>query len=300
MTIKDLFLDKDLISKIDRISKTSASILIQGESGTGKEYIAHYIHKQSSFSNREPLFINLSAIPQDLLEKELFGSVKGSFTGAETESRGKLLLADNSTLVLDEISELPLQVQGKIVNFLETGFFYPIGSSNKESITCRIIAITNKNLYEMTEKGLFRKDLFYRLNTIILEIPALRDRINHLKPLSIEILNSFSPKAFFSLEAMNQILSYDWPGNIRELRNVIERAVVLSELDEISSENLLLSSDNNVNISSTTLKQAIDDFKRKYILKVLESNDWNITKSANILDIQRTYLSRLVKELNNK
>ncbi len=299
----ELFLSKKLLGQISSIAQSNATLLILGESGVGKDIVANKIHRYSNRSKKEAVVINVAAIPADLLEKELFGSVKGSFTGAVEDYSGKFVLADNSTLILDEIGELPLPIQGKLLKAIENGIIHPVGSNLTIQVDCRIIAITNKNVLDLVDKGLFRKDLYYRLNVVSLYIPPLRERVSELKKIVEFFLKQFSNnKTTYTIEknALNDLIFHDWPGNIRELKNCLERAITLSDKPEITSEYLLLSSDNNVNISSATLKEAINNFKRKFILQVLESNEWNVTKSAKILDIQRTYLSRLIKELYNE
>lgn len=303
MLNNDLFLSEKTVNNINSISKSDAPLLILGESGVGKEIVANRVHKLSNRNKNEPIIINIAALPADLIEKELFGAVKGAFTGAETDSIGKFELANHSTLILDEIGELPLVIQGKLLRVIESGIIEPVGSNRSLKVDCRIIAVTNKNLEELISKGQFRNDLLYRLNVITLNIPPLRERITEIPKITQLFLNEFSKyknEITISNEAMNKLISYDWPGNIRELKNTIERAITLSNNREITSEYLLLSSDNNVNIASTTLKEAMTIFKRRYITQVLESNGWNVTKSAKVLDIQRTYLSRLIKELYNE
>jgi Nif-specific regulatory protein len=299
----ELFLSDKLLNQIKKIAESNATLLILGESGVGKDVVANRVHELSHRSLREPVILNVAAIPSDLLEKELFGSIKGAFTGAEEDFIGKFRLAHNSTLILDEIGELPLNIQGKLLNAIEKGIIQPVGSNDTYNVNCRIIGISNKNLLSLVDNGLFRKDLYYRLNVVSLHIPPLRDRVSEIKKIAKSFIREFSTESIdysISETALNDLVFHDWPGNLREMKNCLERAVTLSDKEEITSEYLLLSSDNNVNISCITLKEAINNFKRKYIMQVLESNDWNVTRSAKILDIQRTYLSRLIKELCNE
>ncbi len=299
----EFILPEDILDNIDKISNSDLNLLIEGESGVGKDYIAELVHKKSKRSEYPSIAINIAAIPSDLLEKELFGSIRGAFTSSESNYIGKFEKAHNSTLILDEIGDLTLMLQAKILDAIEKGIIQPIGSSETRKINCRIIAVTNKNLENKVKNGEFRKDLFYRLNVLKLTVPPLRKRVKDIIPIAkniLEDLTSSRDKYTFDKSAINLILSYDWPGNIRELKNSIERALVLSDKKEITSDFLLLSSNNNVNICKVTLKEAMNEYKNKYILQVLESNDWNVTRSAKILGIQRTYLSRLIKELYNK
>jgi len=301
--LTEFILPEDILDNIDKISNSDLNLLIEGESGVGKDYIAELVHKKSKRSEYPSIAINIAAIPSDLLEKELFGSIRGAFTSSESNYIGKFEKAHNSTLILDEIGDLTLMLQAKILDAIEKGIIQPIGSSETRKINCRIIAVTNKNLENKVKNGEFRKDLFYRLNVLKLTVPPLRKRVKDIIPIAkniLEDLTSSRDKYTFDKSAINLILSYDWPGNIRELKNSIERALVLSDKKEITSDFLLLSSNNNVNICKVTLKEAMNEYKNKYILQVLESNDWNVTRSAKILGIQRTYLSRLIKELYNK
>lgn len=299
--LNNIYLSNSIKKDICNIAKSDATVLIAGESGVGKEVVAQAIHNLSKRSGKEAVFINIAAIPLDLIEKELFGSVEGAFTDSIKSSAGKFQQADGTTLVLDEIGELPLVIQGKILSAIENGIIQPIGSTNPIKVDCRIIAITNKKLPELVNMGLFRKDLYFRLNVLSIKLPPLKDRISQIKKIAENFLTILSPddsKYTLTEDAIASLLGYSWPGNLRELKNVIERAIVMSDDKEITSDYLLLSSDNNVNITQETLKDAVNLFKKRYITQALEINGWNVTKTAKLLDIQRTYLSRLIKELN--
>jgi len=298
-----LYLPECLCEQLENIARSSANLLITGETGVGKEVVANFIHILSKGKDNPPVIINIGAFPEDLLEKELFGSIKGAFTDSEEDYKGKFDLASNTTLILDEIGEIPLHIQGKLLSAIERGVITPLGSNRTVKVNCRIIGVTNRDVNELLDGGLLRKDLFYRLNVLSLDIPPLRERKEFLPEIAHDLLNEFcvnGKNRTLSKESLSKLLAYNWPGNIRELKNCIERAITLTDKKEITSEYLLLSSDNNVNISKNTLKEAIKNFKREYIKEVLDSNFWNITKSSKILGIQRTYLSRLIKELYNE
>lgn len=299
--LENLFLPDYLKETLIKISESSAPLLIMGESGVGKEMVAKTVHYLSSRKNREPIIINSAAIPSDLLEKELFGAVSGAFTGSDKDSVGKFKQADGSTLILDEVGDLPYEVQGKLLKAIESGIIQPVGSNDILKVNCRIIGVTNKNLLEMVNKGQFREDLYYRLNVLSFAVPPLRDRLTKIKEIINYYISELSTKDVqyhLTDECYDLMLAYNWPGNIRELKNNLERAAVISNNEEITSDYLLLSSDINVNISHESLKEAVTQFKKRYITQVLESNGWNITKTSKVLDIQRTYLSRLIKQLN--
>lgn len=300
-SLNRLFLDDNIKDYIKKISCSEATVLITGESGVGKEIVAQTVHNLSSRKEKEPVVLNVAALPSDLLEKELFGSVKGSFTDSKEDSVGKFKQADGSTLILDEIGELSLNVQGKLLNAIENGLIQPLGSNKLIQVDCRIIAITNRDLNKLVEEGFFRKDLFYRLNVLNIHIPPLRERIKEFRLILNTLLTEYSSdnKVYtISKDGFSYLLKEEWPGNIRELKNRLERAIVMSDSNEISSDILLLSSDIKVNMSEVTLKEAVRLFKKKYITQALEIYEWNITKTSKFLDIQRTYLSRLIKELN--
>ncbi|MDR1210621.1 MAG: sigma 54-interacting transcriptional regulator [Spirochaetaceae bacterium] len=295
---------------IDQVSKTDSSVLILGESGVGKELFAEQIHLRSQRSKKPFVRVNCAALPEGLLESELFGHVKGAFTNAIQNRKGRFEAADGGTIFLDEIGDLPLQLQTKLLRVIQEKSFEKVGSDKTITVNVRILAATNKDIETLVEKGEFRSDLYYRLNVLPLYIPPLRQR-----PEDIGVLAGFflqksmraSKKQLsgFSDKAMETLLSYSWPGNIRELENCIERACIISKGEYIQSEDLLLKTGGVTRYEedygedgSRNLKNAINAFKAHYISRVLEKNNWNQTGAAKSLDIQRTYLSRLIKELN--
>ena len=294
---------KALVEVIEKIALTDASVLITGESGVGKELVAEQIHVLSPRSNG-PLSKNkLSSLPEQLLESELFGHVKGAFTDAVKNRQGKLEVARGGTVFLDEIADIPLAVQAKLLRVLETKRYESLGSNQIKIADVRIISASNKSLKKEVQSGRFREDLFYRLNIIPLTVPPLRRRREDIPLLAENFLKKINIKQekniqSFSPEAFEQLMRYSWPGNIRELYNSIERSVALCTGSSILPEYLLLAEDgfNEELYQSKSLKGSVDLFKKHLIRSTLIENDWNQTRAAKKLEIQRTYLSRLVKE----
>jgi Nif-specific regulatory protein len=300
---------------IDRVAKTDSSVLITGESGTGKEVFAEQIHLRSPRSGAAFVRVNCAAIPEGLLESELFGHVRGAFTHAVSNRKGRFELADGGTIFLDEIGDMPLALQAKLLRVIQEKAFEKVGSDVTITVNTRILAATNRNIKAMVDKGEFRSDLYYRLNVVPLHIPPLRQRAEDIPELAGFFLSRFSrlnKKEFrgFSQDAIEAILTYSWPGNIRELENCIERACVIAGGKWIKSEDLFLNTADGtrggagggagagVVAGDRSLKTATNVFRASFIRKALEENQWNQTETAKALDIQRTYLSRLMKELN--
>lgn len=312
----------DLLHVIDEVAKANTTILITGESGVGKELFAEQIHLRSNRVGKPFLRVNCAALSSALLESELFGHVKGAFTDAVSDRKGRFEAAEGGTLFLDEIGELPLELQSKLLRVLQNHTFERVGSNETISVDVRIIAATNRNLEKMVSEGSFRSDLYYRLNVMPLNVPPLRERKEDVLPLAKFFLAEFAnetKKNFesFSASAEKALLEYYWPGNIRELENSIERACVLGKPPLIQTEDLRI----NSNASSVqkneaqdsfeeiadeianpadgdrTLKTALNKFKTAYIKKILDSTSWNQTEAGKILGIQRTYVSRLLNEL---
>jgi Nif-specific regulatory protein len=297
-----LILEK--LDLIERVAKTDSSVLILGESGVGKELFAEQVHLRSGRASNTFVRVNCAALPEGLLESELFGHVKGAFTDAIQNRKGRFELADGGTIFLDEIGDLPLKLQAKLLRVLQQRSFEPVGSSESVTVNVRIVAATNKDIEELVEKGEFRSDLYYRLNVLPLHVPPLRQRKEDIPALADFFLKKFSREtnkhfAGFTETAMDTMLSYSWPGNVRELENAVERAVVIAKESRISARDLLLGSGagDTDEYKGKSLKEALSIFKRHFIMKALEENRWNQTESAKVLDIQRTYLSRLIKEL---
>jgi Nif-specific regulatory protein len=291
------------LNMVERIAQTDSSVLILGESGVGKDLFAEQIHLRSPRCNAPFIRVNCAALPENLLESELFGHVKGAFTGAVSNRKGRFELADGGTIFLDEIGELPLPLQVKLLRVLQQKTFERVGEADPVRVNVRILAATNRDIEAMVEKGEFRKDLYYRLNVILLYVPPLRQRPEDIPELAQFFLKKYSlemKKQFdgFSEDALQAMLTYSWPGNIRELENCIERACVLGRDKRIGEGDLFLKETNLVEKEDIRdLKTAIDSFKARFIKRALEENKWNQTATAKILDIQRTYLSKLIKDL---
>ena len=297
-----------LRAEIKKAAPTSGRVLIYGENGTGKELIARLIHQQSPRKNKRFIQINAAAIPDDLIENELFGYVKGSFPQADKDKKGKLLLADGGTLFLDEIGDMSLKTQAKLVRVIEDQKFEPIGSSDSISINTRLIAATNRNLRELVSQRLFREDLFFKLNVIPLVIPPLRERKEDIPLLIDYFLKYFSheygkkPKTM-SQEAMKAFLNYSWPGNLSELINVIERFVIMVEDEQIKSSHLSLlveprefqyiSEENEYK----SLKEAKENFEKEYIHRILINHSWDLDQAAAILKVEPKHLQQKIKDL---
>jgi two-component system, NtrC family, response regulator AtoC len=237
---------QELVQEIERVSRSDAKVLVTGESGVGKELVGQAIHAGSPRSHRPMVALNCAGLPETLLESELFGHVKGSFTGAYRDKQGKLEMADGGSIFLDEIGEMTLRMQGLLLRFMETGETQKVGSDRaKGHVNVRVIAATNRNMREMIAQGTFREDLFYRLNVIHLTVPALRERREDIPALIDHFLRQFtrsgsSPVTGISPEALRLLAEYSWPGNVRELENVIERLVVTGRSDVVAAEELPL------------------------------------------------------------
>ena len=284
-------------------------VLITGENGTGKEHVARLIHMLGKRSDKPFVEINCSAVPTELIESELFGSEKGAYTGSVKRKIGKFELADTGVLFLDEIGDMGLMMQAKLLRVLETGEFSRLGGNDIIKSDFRLISATNKDLQLEIESNRFRSDLFYRINVIPIEVPPLRKRkddipllVNHFIQETVSI-NGLQDKQVTE-ELMNIFINYEWPGNVRQLKNIVERMVVLSEdnvLDVKDAPNILLSgvSEMEQHVVDTSyspsLKEARDEFEKTFILKALQSTNWNVTQTARILDMERTYLYRKIK-----
>lgn len=299
-----IFKEKLEITK--RAAQTDSSVLLLGESGVGKELFAEQIHLHSKRRDNPFIRVNCAALPEHLLQSELFGHVKGAFTDAISDRRGRFELADSGTIFLDEIGDIPLRIQSKLLRVIQYKIFERVGSSTPIQVDVRIIAATNKEIEKEVKGGKFRSDLYYRLNVLPIYIPPLRERKDDILLLAEFFLNKYKREIKklikgFSDEAMEMLLLYSWPGNVRELQNAIERAVVITQDEYIKPEAFVLkrfSQSEEEKYGGKSLKQAINIFKKSFISKALDGNTWNQTKTARKLGIQRTYLSKLIKELN--
>jgi len=297
----------NIMDTIARVAKTDARVLITGENGTGKELVAQEIHKQSSRNNRELIEVNCAAIPHELIESELFGHEKGSFTGAVKQRIGKFESADGGNLFLDEIGDMSVQAQAKVLRAIEEGKIERVGGSAKIEVDVRIISATNKDLHSEIQKGNFREDLFHRLNVIPIHVPPLRERKEDI-PLLVEHFskmicdkNKFAAKTY-SEGAIKILQSFNWKGNIRELRNFIERIVIMvpqTNITEKEINSFIPASGSQVDdilSISNSFQEFIEKAEKAFILKQLQANSWNISRTAEILGIQRSHLYNKLKK----
>ena len=292
---------------VESIADTRATVLITGESGTGKSLIARAIHRASSRRDQAFVEVACGALPENLLESELFGHVAGSFTGAIGDKIGKFKQADGGTIFLDEIGTASPAMQVKLLRVLQEFEFEQVGGTTTHKINIRVILATNDNLETAVAEGRFRQDLYYRVNVINIEIPPLRERISDIPSLAEHFLESVCSESGrkvdnFTDESLAALQRYGWPGNVRELQNVIERAVLLGKGGRIALEDLPPQFASNlpmimVPIGQRTLKEALEDPERRIILDVLESNSWNRNATAEVLDINRTTLYKKMKRL---
>lgn len=298
---------KALRQQLGVAAPTNGRVLIFGESGTGKELVAHALHYQSLRHSGPFVEVNCAAIPDELIESELFGHVKGSFTGASGNKTGKFEKADGGTLFLDEIGDMSLKTQAKVLRALEEQRFEPIGANAPVSVDVRVIAATNKNVDEEMEKGNFRRDLFYRLNVIPFYVPPLRERVEDVPVLIEHFISEFSSlygrrRKEIADDAMEILSSYSWPGNVRELKNLVERLVIMTPSMRIEARHLpsaLFKGNGYLEDPSEarSLSEARLAFDRDFILKKLEENNGNIARTADALGIERSHLYRKLKAL---
>jgi two-component system, NtrC family, nitrogen regulation response regulator NtrX len=297
---------KAMRQQIAVTAPTNGRVLIYGESGTGKELVARALHAASLRRNGPFVEVNCAAIPEELIESELFGHVKGSFTGATEDKIGKFQKADGGTLFLDEIGDMSLRTQSKVLRVLEEQRFEPVGSNQTVNVDVRVIAATNKNLEQEIARGAFRQDLFYRLNVIPFHVPPLRDRKEDIAILARHFLNEFS-SAYgqktreLSDTAMDVLLRYPWPGNVRELRNLVERLVIVCPQARIEPHHLPPELFRGVAESPqqpySTLHEARSAYEREFILRKLQEHRWNMTQTAFALGLERSHLYRKMKSL---
>jgi len=294
----------------EAVAQTSSTVLITGESGVGKEVIARYIHNKSQRADRPFVSINSSAIPESLLESELFGYVEGAFTGAVKNKLGLFEEANGGTLFLDEVGELPFSIQAKLLRALQEGEIRHIGSTKNIKVDVRIIAATNQNLHVLVNKGKFREDLYYRLNVIPINIPPLRERKEDIIPLINIFIDKYSLKMRkfvreFTSNAMYIMMQYDWPGNVRELENIIERIIAICKGEKITAEDVqkVFKLDKNINedvmVKNSGTTKDTNDYKideRASILNTLKETNWNHQRAAEKLGISRTTLWRKIKK----
>jgi len=302
----------DLLHTIEMVAPTAASVLITGENGVGKELTARTIHQLSRRADRPMVEVNCAAIPEELVESELFGHEKGAFTGAVSRKQGRFDQANNSTLFLDEIGDMSLKTQAKILRILQEQKFERVGGVKTISVDVRIIAATNKNLEEEIERGNFRQDLYYRLNVVPLRVPALRERREDVPLLADTFLRSYALEnnlgnKVISKAMMEHLTRRDWPGNIRELKNTVERLAIMTqgevidhdpaEITEAAASQRLPTSNAYLDLPYREAKAA---FEKHYIQQRLEAHDYNITQTAEAIDLDRTSLHKKIKALGIK
>jgi DNA-binding NtrC family response regulator len=304
---------KNIYDLIEKVADTDGTVLISGASGTGKELIARAIHYSSSRSDRPLVVINCGAIPEELLESELFGHEKGAFTGAYKSRIGRFEMANGGTIFLDEIGEMSPALQVKLLRVLQEKKFERVGGTKTIHVDVRIIAATNKNLTTAINKGKFREDLYYRLNVIPMKVPPLKQRKSDIPLLTDHFLKKFQKGAKkkitgFSPEVMDAMLKYDWPGNVRELENVIKRLTILCDDEVVTVDDLpehiphkgrgdrVVEED--FLEKGETLHDAVEDYEKRLILGALERSDWVKTKAAKLLNINRTTLVEKIKKQN--
>ena len=306
---------KNLREQIERVAPTDAWVLIRGEHGTGKELVAQSIHRLSNQNAKPMVEVNCAAIPEELIESELFGHEKGSFTGAQTSKRGKFDQADGGMLFLDEIGDMSMKTQAKILRILQEQTFERVGGNQTIQVNVRVLAATNKNLEEEIEAGNFRADLFWRLNVVPIHLPLLRERFEDIPELVADFVEELTHKGLakksFTDEALSVMMHHTWPGNVRELRNFVERIVIMCPDEKISAktvEHYLLpipSTPDSTLVKTTLLpyrtknfKEAKREFEREYLIGKLRDNNGNISQTAEMLGMERSHLHKKLKTLH--
>ncbi|QNU25933.1 sigma-54 interaction domain-containing protein [Geobacillus zalihae] len=304
---------KQMLERAIKAAKTDATVLIRGESGTGKEEIAKIIHKMSTRAEKPYIPINCAAIPESLIESELFGHVKGAFTGADKNKIGLLEVANGGTVLLDEIGDLPLHLQVKLLRVIQTKEFYPVGSHQPKVVDIRFLAATNRNLEDMISNGTFREDLFYRLNVVPIFIPPLRERKEDIIPLACYFLEKYNQKYSchkkFDVTTIRAMENYEWPGNVRHLENVVERMVIMAEGDIIESH--LLPEEiqakafhaeipkGNSQLLYGSLQEAIEQLEKAMIAQALQTSR-SIREAARKLRVDHSTMIRKIKKYGIK
>jgi len=284
---------------VEKVASSDATIMLLGDSGTGKELLARALHQLSNRQGKRFVAVNCAAIPENLLESELFGYEKGAFTGAVKQTQGKIEFANKGTFFLDEVGDLPVSLQSKLLRFLQERVIERIGGREEIPVDVRIVCATHQNLKDMIAAGHFREDLFYRLNEIEVAIPPLRDRVGDAALLAHHFKNKFSAKEGrytlnFSQEALATIESHSWPGNVREMENCIKRAVIMADGPQISPEDLGLQASATMEEEHINLRQVREEVEYKAVLKALARVDGNIVKAAELLGVSRPTLYDLM------
>jgi len=296
---------QDIFDLISVVSQSDGTVLIQGESGTGKELVARAIHNRSPRQNQPFVVINCAAIPATLMETEIFGHVKGAFTGALTTKIGKLEIADGGTVFFDDIDCLEIGMQANLLRIIQEKEFEKLGSNKIVRVDIRFIAASNKDLKDLKSKGIFREDLYYRLNVFPIQLPPLRDRKNDIPLLLDHFFKKSAGKSGglpkkFSEEATELLMNYDWPGNIRELENFVERFSTITDTPVIQADDISIVKIEKPRIMTVPLKEAVNSFERQYINEILKLFNGNKTKAAKKLGIHRNTLLLKINDLGIK
>jgi two-component system response regulator GlrR len=292
---------RSVLEQVSLSAKTDSTIYLKGESGTGKELVAKAVHLASERRGKPFVAINCAALPEALLESELFGHEKGAFTGAVRSTKGLFSHADGGTFFLDEIGDMPLAIQAKVLRVLEEKRFYPVGGARAVEADVRIIVATNKNLEEEVKKGSFREDLYYRIHVIPIELPSLRERKEDIPPLVEHFLKKFSEKMKRQIkklapQAMQRLMLYDWPGNVRELENTLEYAVAMTQQDVITEDLVLLRARLASQEPWRPLKEAKQAFEKDYLIRLLELSGGNVSRAARLAGKYRADFYDLLKK----
>ncbi len=300
---------RSLLTQIDRVANTRATVLIEGETGVGKELVAAAVHTRSARHARLFVAQNCATLPENLLESELFGHKKGSFTGAAEDKKGLFEVADGGTLFLDEVAEIPMFLQAKLLRALQEGEVRPVGSNRPRHVDVRIIAASNRNLDREVHEGRFREDLYYRLNVFPLRVPPLRERREDVPQLAKHFLQRYvrdfgKPVSGLTDSALALLTSYDWPGNVRELQNEVQRLVIQADPNAVIDESLLSDKFRSRSVAveppvtvSGTLKEMLEDVERKLVEQALRQHGNNKTSTAKALGITREGLHKKLRQL---
>jgi transcriptional regulator with PAS, ATPase and Fis domain len=288
----------EVMTIINKVADTDANVLLLGGNGTGKELIARDIHNRSGRRNNIFLSVDLGSLSENLFESELFGHVKGAFTGADSDKPGRFEIADGGTLFLDEIGNLPLSLQGKLLTAIQQRKITPLGSVEEKEIDIRLICATNRLINEMVNDNLFREDLLYRINTVQIEIPPLRERGDDIIHLAEHFLLKYAgkynkPHSRFTSRALQKLGGYSWPGNVRELEHAVEKAVILSEGNILEEEDFIFNTKPGFEEESLT---SIEDIEKYYIIKSIEKNRGKLTNVAEDLNLSRQTIYRKIKK----
>ncbi|HYW11376.1 MAG TPA: sigma-54 dependent transcriptional regulator [Longimicrobium sp.] len=299
---------RQVLDRVEKVAPTDARVLVTGENGTGKELVARAIHRLSPRADKAFIELNCAAIPSELIESELFGHMKGSFTGAHEDRAGKFELSDGGTLFLDEIGDMSLQAQAKVLRALQEGIITRVGGAKPISVDVRVLAATNKDLEEEIKGGRFREDLYYRLNVIPLHVPPLRERREDIPMLVRHFVEANAREAnlrprSFTDDALDRLQRMDWPGNVRELRNTVERLLILAGSTTVAADDVDLLVGGKMKggglsgdlLGCTTFAEFKEAAERAFILQKLRENDWNVSETARILDMPRSNLYKKIE-----